>query len=538
MKWDEWERHPLPTTILEAPPPCPTSGHPEHRRAQLSPGDRLLSISKPKLSSPGLCPDPTVLSSTSLSLPLKRSSNPSPQTDGSKNLGPQTPSPVTLWRLNQPPASSGPHPHPADPRSAKTPALTTPRLTSCAEGSGALTGDGGSSGSSSARSRSMPAGLEGVCPGPLWGPTGGGLGPGEARGTPREVGGVGRSSGGRAARRGSWEARRGVPGDVPRGAGGAGGAAGPGRVEKAREGAEVQAPGARRRPLGPRQAPQDPALRGRPLPPGGAGRPQPLSGGDPARPAAQPSDAQRAGGSRLPRPRAAPVRGGEEPPPSAPASRPRLRPQVSLPRTRLPRDSPPRRSVSAFSAARSRAGEGRLPGAPPHAAPAGDPEAGRGRLGRFHSPRGPGPPPRLLPVAPRRVRCRCQGSAPSLSEPRGLRGGSVSAGRGPGLPETAPPPAGVSRARAGAPRAEAGAAAQGRTRSAEEGVNGSGSDRDLGTRRAAPHPRRGSPGLQGGAAGDGWGGMGGGGDFPARGEGRASPTALSLQQGSDGPPVA
>lgn len=162
------------------PPTCPTSGHPEHRGAQGSPGDRLLSISKPKLSSSGLCPDTIVLSSTSPSLPSTDLQIPAPKQMGPRIWVPQTPSPVTHWQLNQPPASSGPHLHPADPRSAKTPALTTPRLTSCAEGSGALTGDGGSSGSSSARRRSMPAGLEGVCPGPLWGPTGGGLGPGEA----------------------------------------------------------------------------------------------------------------------------------------------------------------------------------------------------------------------------------------------------------------------------------------------------------------------------------------------------------------------
>lgn len=303
----------------------------------------------------------------------------------------------------------------------------------------------------------------------------------------------------------------------------------------------MQAPGARRRPLSPRPATQDPALRGGPLPPGGAGRPQPLSGGYPARPVAQPSDAQRAGGSRLLGPRAAPVRGGEEPPPSAPRLLSPAAPASFSSQNPDPPGLSAARLVSAFCTASSRAGEGRLRGSPPHAAPAGDPEAGRGRLGRFHSPRGPGPPPRLAPLAHRRVRCGCRGSAPSLPEPRGLRGVSASAGRGPGLPETAPPPAGVSRARAGAPRAESGAAAQGQTRSAEEGVNGSGSDRDLRTRRATPHPRRGSPELQGGAAGDGWGGMGGGawgGDFPARGEGRASPTALSLQHGSDGRPVA
>lgn len=208
-------------------------------------------------------------------------------------------------------------------------------------------------------------------------------------------------------------------------------------------------------------------------------------------------------------PRAAPMRAGEEPPPSAPRLPSPAAPASFSSQNPAPPGLSAARLVSAFCTASSRAGEGRLRGSPPHAAPAGDPEAGRGRLGRFHSPRGPGPPRRLAPLAPRRVRCCCRGSAPSLPEPRGLRGVSASAGRGPGLPVTAPPPAGVSCARAGARRAEAGAAAQGRTRSAEEGVNGSGSDRDLGTRRATPHPRRGSPGLQGGAAGDGWGGMGG-----------------------------
>lgn len=81
--------------------------------------------------------------------------------------------------------------------SRRTPALTTPRLTSCAEGSRARAG-GCSSGSSKARSRSMalssPA--AGWAPGDLprtaleiWG---GGRGPGEAQGTWHRVRGVGK----------------------------------------------------------------------------------------------------------------------------------------------------------------------------------------------------------------------------------------------------------------------------------------------------------------------------------------------------------
>lgn len=62
----------------------------------------------------------------------------------------------------------------------------------------------------------MPAGLEGACPGPLWGPGGGGPGLGEARGSLREVGGVGGGTRGRAASPGPWEARCRGPGDVQR----------------------------------------------------------------------------------------------------------------------------------------------------------------------------------------------------------------------------------------------------------------------------------------------------------------------------------
>lgn len=62
----------------------------------------------------------------------------------------------------------------------------------------------------------MPAGLEGTCPGPLWGPGAGGPGPGEARGTLSELGGVGGGTGGRAAGPRPWEAPRGGPGDVQR----------------------------------------------------------------------------------------------------------------------------------------------------------------------------------------------------------------------------------------------------------------------------------------------------------------------------------
>lgn len=183
----------------------------------------------------------------------------------------------------------------------------------------------------------------------------------------------------------------------------------------------MQDPGARRRPLGPGPTLPDPARRGRPLPPGGAGLPQQMSGGGRATPMAQPSDAQRAGGSRLRRARAAPVGGGEEPLPSVPASDAPAAPASFSSQNPAPLGLSAARLVSAFSTARSPAGEGRLRGAPPPALP-GDPAAGSRRLGRFPSPRGPGPPPRPALLAPRCARCRCPGSPPSFPEPREPRG--------------------------------------------------------------------------------------------------------------------
>lgn len=101
-------------------------------------------------------------------------------------------------------------------------------------------------------------------------------------------------------------------------------AADPGRVEKAREGAEVQAPGARPRPLGPGQAPLDPARHGRPLPPGGAGLRQPMSAGGPreANECPSPRTPSEQGGAGFRERGRRRWGGGEEPLPSSPASRP------------------------------------------------------------------------------------------------------------------------------------------------------------------------------------------------------------------------
>ncbi|XP_040491383.1 putative cuticle collagen 80 isoform X1 [Ursus maritimus] len=106
------------------------------------------------------------------------------------------------------------------------------------------------------------------------------------------------------------------------GPGGPGVAADPGRVEKAREGAEVQAPGARPRPLGPGPAPLDPARHGRPLPPGGAGLLQPMSAGGPARPMNAPALGRPASRGEPASESAGGAGGGRR---GTPAKRPRLR---------------------------------------------------------------------------------------------------------------------------------------------------------------------------------------------------------------------
>lgn len=201
------------------------------------------------------------------------------------------------------------------------------------------------------------------------------------------------------------------------GPGGPGVAADPGRVEKAREGAEVQAPGARPRPLGPGPAPLDPARHGRPLPPGGAGLLQPMSAGGPARPMNAPALGRPASRGEPASESAGGAGGGRR---GTPAERPRL-PFPGRARKFLfpePGSAGTLRGtalVSAFCKASSPAGEGRLRGAPPPAALPGDPAAGSRRLGRFPSLRGPRPPPRPALLAPGCARCGCP--APRLRSP-------------------------------------------------------------------------------------------------------------------------
>lgn len=127
-KQDELERCPLPTAILEAPPLAwhPGSwnpGGPVPVTAccpSQNPGSPALGCVRTQQSCP---PPPHPYPSTDLQIP-------DPNLMGPRIWVPR-PHPQSLFeQLNQPPAPSGPHPHPTDPRSPQTPALTTPALTS------------------------------------------------------------------------------------------------------------------------------------------------------------------------------------------------------------------------------------------------------------------------------------------------------------------------------------------------------------------------------------------------------------------------
>lgn len=253
---------------------------------------------------------------------------------------------------------------------------------------------------------------------------------------------------------------------------GAGVAAGPGGRRGRGRGAEVQPPGARRRPLGP-------ARRPRPLLPGGAGLPQRLS-----------PVFRRPASSQEPDPRDPPPRasesaggagggGGEEPVPSAPRpSSPGRGRKFLFPEAGSAGTLPGAARFSFLRAARPGGGGGALRGGPTRPPPP-CPEPQRRAAGTLPSAAGSRPCGRPGRSSPGRA-----GRAPLAARARRLGSGR----RGPGGGD------------------------RGQARQWLRDPQG----------HASPLP---FPGRNGGALG-----------LPASGEGRARETAPSLEPRSDGAP--